>query len=275
MNPFLYLFLLSSLLLLSLQSDLTFDRLLNQVRGLPMKTIAVSGAAGDEVLKSVRAAKDRGIADSVLFGDEDKIIKVAKENNIDISDFKIVDSKDEIETSRMAVKYVHDGNAQMYMKGTINTKDYLKAILDKKIGLRTGRPLSTVAVFEVEGLSKMLFLTDPAVMPYPTLEEKVHIIYNTIDICNACGIKTPKVAPLATVEVVNPKMPETVEAAKLKEMNERGEITGCIIDGPLSMDLAIDPVAAVEKKATNRKIVGDADVLLFPIYMERISHIKY
>ena len=93
MNPFLYLFLLSSLLLLSLQSDLTFDRLLNQVRGLPMKTIAVSGAA-----------KDRGIADSVLFGDEDKIIKVAKENNIDILDFKIVDSKDEIETSRMAVK---------------------------------------------------------------------------------------------------------------------------------------------------------------------------
>ena len=123
MKPILYLFLLSSLLLLSLQSDLTFDRLLNQVRGLPMKTIAVSGAAGDE----------------------DKIKKVAKANNIDISDFKIIDSKDEIETSRMAVKYVHDGNAQMYMKGTINTKDFLKAILDKKIGLRTGRPLSTVA----------------------------------------------------------------------------------------------------------------------------------
>ena len=250
MNPFLYLFLLSSLLLLSLQSDLTFDRLLNQVRGLPMKTIAVSGAA-----------KDRGIADSVLFGDEDKIIKVAKENNIDISDFKIVDSKDEIETSKMAVKYVHDGNAQMYMKGTINTKDFLKAILDKKIGLRTRRPLSTVAVFEVEGLSKMLFLTDPAVMPYPTLEEKVHIIYNTIDICNACGIKTPKVAPLATVEVVNPKMPETVEAAKLKEMNERGEITGCIIDGPLSMDLAID---SFESKLNS--------IILAVVYAEHIKN---
>ena len=236
MKPILYLCPFSSLFLLSHQIDsaLTFDRLLSQVRGLPMKTIAVSGAAGDEVLKSVRAAKDRGIADSVLFRDADKI------------------------------KNVHDGHAQMYMKGTINTKDFLKAILDKKIGLRTGRPLSTVDVFEVEGLNKMLFLTDPAVMPYPTLEEKVHIIYNTIDICNACGIKTPKVAPLATVEVVNPKMPETVEGAKLKEMNERGEITGCVIDGPLSMDLAIDPIAAVEKRATNRKIVGDADVLLFP-----------
>lgn len=189
MKPILYLFLLSSLLLFSHQIDsaLTFDRFLSHVRGLPMKTIAVSGCAGDE----------------------DKIKKVAKDNNIDISDFKIIDSKDEIETSKIAVKYVHDGHAQMYMKGTINTKDFLKAILDKKIGLRTGRPLSTVAVFEVEGLHKMLFLTDPAVMPYPTLEEKVHIIYNTIDICNACGIKTPKVAPLATVEVVNPKMPET------------------------------------------------------------------
>ena len=109
-----------------------------------------------------------------------------------------------------------------------------------------------------------MFLTDVAFMTYPTLEDKVHIIENTVEVVHACGIECPKVAPLAAVEVVNPKMPVTVEAAELTKMNEEGKITGCIVDGPLSMDLAIDPEAAKHKGATDRKIQGDADILLFP-----------
>ena len=256
-----------SLLSFSLQKEstkITFEGLLSQVHGLKMKTIAVAGAEGDEVLKSIRAAKDRQIANSILFGDAEKIKATAKELNMDISDFDLVDTKGEKETARAAVKYVHDGKADMYMKGTINTKDILKAVLDKEIGLRTGKPLSVVAVFEVEGVHKMLFLTDPAVIPYPTFEEKISIIDNALEVAQACGIAVPKVAPLAAVEVINPKMPETVEAGKLTEMNNKGEIKNCIIDGPLSMDLAIDPVAAKHKGATGRKIVGDADILLFP-----------
>ena len=253
-----------SLVLSKEESHPSFDKLLGRVRGLKMKTIAVAGAEGDEVLKSIRAAKDRQIADAILFGDEKQIREVAKETGVDISDFQIINTKGVKETSREAVRYVHEGKADMYMKGTINTKDILRAVLDKDIGLRTGRPLSIVAVFEVEKLNRMLFLTDPAVIPYPTFDEKVSIILNALDVAKACGIETPKVAPLAAVEVINPKMPETVEAGKLKEMNENGEIEGCIIDGPLSMDLAIDPQAAKHKGATDRKIVGDADILLFP-----------
>ena len=131
-------------------------------------------------------------------------------------------------------------------------------------GLRTGKALSHVCVFEVEGVDHLLFLTDVAFMTYPALEDKVHIIENTVDVCHACGIPNPKVAPLAAVEVVNPKMPVTVEAEELTKMCEEGKIKGCVVDGPLSLDLAIDPEAAKHKGAEGRKIVGDADVLLFP-----------
>ena len=152
----------------------------------------------------------------------------------------------------------------MYMKGLIDTKGFLKSVLDKEVGLRTGKPLSHVCVFEVEGIDRLLFLTDVAFIPYPTLEDKVHIINNTLEITKACGIENPKIAPLAAVEVINPKMPATVEAGELTRLNKEGEITGCIVDGPLSLDLAIDPEAAKHKGATDRAIQGDADILLFP-----------
>ena len=152
----------------------------------------------------------------------------------------------------------------MYMKGLLETKTFLKSILDKEVGLRTGHPLSHVCVFDIPGIEQLLFFTDVAFMTYPSLEDKVHIIENTVKVAHACGIPNPKVAPLAAVEVVNPKMPVTVEAAELTKMNEEGKITGCIVDGPLSLDLAIDPEAAKHKGATNRKIQGDADILLFP-----------
>ena len=166
--------------------------------------------------------------------------------------------------SLTAVKLAHDGKADMYMKGLVDTKNFLKSVLDKEVGLRTGKPLSHVCVFEVKGVNRLLFLTDVAFMTYPTLEDKVSIIENTVKVCHACGIETPKVAPLAAVEVVNPKMPCTVEAAELAKMNDEGKITGCIVDGPLSMDMAIDEEAATHKGGTDRKIAGDADVLLFP-----------
>ena len=152
----------------------------------------------------------------------------------------------------------------MYMKGLVDTKNFLKSVLDKEVGLRTGKPLSHVAVFDIEGIKQLLFLTDVAFITYPSLEDKVHIIENTVAVAHACGIETPKVAPVAAVEVVNPKMPATVDAAELTKLNDEGKITGCIVDGPLSMDLAIDPEAALHKGATGRKIVGDADVILFP-----------
>ena len=242
----------------------SFDELISKVSKIEKKKVSVAVAQDNEVLLAVKAAKEQNIADAILVGDEDEIRKIAAEIGMDLTGFEIIDVKDKIEAARTAVKLVHDGAADMYMKGLIDTKDFLKSVLDKEVGLRTGKPLSHVCVFEIEGAQKLLFLTDVAFMTYPTLEDKASIIKNTVEICNAVGIENPKVAPLAAVEVVNPKMPETVEAAELTKMNEEGQITGCIVDGPLSLDLATCPEAAQHKGATGRKIVGDADVLLFP-----------
>ncbi len=241
-----------------------FDALLEKVKACSTKKIAVAVAQDDAVLEAVQAAKERNIADAILVGDEDKIKEIAASINMELSDYEIIDVKDTTEAAHTAVKLVHEGKADMYMKGLIDTKGFLRSVLDKEVGLRTGKPLSHVALFEIEGYDKMFFLSDVAFIPYPTLEDKVGIINNTVEVAHACGIACPKVAPLAAVEVVNPKMPATVEADELTKMNEEGKITGCIVDGPLSMDLAIDPEAARHKGATGRKIVGDADILLFP-----------
>lgn len=241
-----------------------FDELISKVKECSKKTLAVAVAQDDAVLEAVQAAKEQGIADAILVGDEAKIREIAAALNMDLSDYQIINEPDNWQAALTAVKLAHDGVADMYMKGLLDTKSFLKSILDKEVGLRTGRPLSHVAVFEVEGIKQLLFLTDVAFMTYPTLEDKVHIIENTVEVAHACGLECPKVAPLAAVEVVNPKMPATVDAAELTKMNEEGKITGCIVDGPLSMDIAIDPEAAAHKGASNRKVAGDADILLFP-----------
>ena len=241
-----------------------FDEIIAKVKNCEMKKIAVAAAQDSAVLEAVREAKTQGIADAVLVGDEAKIREIAASMDMDLSDYRIIDEPDMIQAALKAVKLAHDGEVDMYMKGLVDSKNFLKSVLDKEVGLRTGGPLSHVCVFDVPGIDRLLFLTDVAFMTYPTLEDKVNIIQNTIPVCNACGIENPKVAPLAAVEVVNPKMPVTVEADELTKMCQEGKITGCVVDGPLSLDLAIDPEAAKHKGATDRKIQGDADVLLFP-----------
>lgn len=242
----------------------SFDDLISKVSGCGMKKVAVAVAQDSAVLEAVAAAKERKIAEAILVGDADKIKEVAAQINMDLNGFEIIDEKDDYAAALKAVELVHNGKADMYMKGLIDTKSFLKSVLDREVGLRTGKTLSHVCVFEIKGIDHLLFLTDVAFMTYPTLEDKVHIIENTVDVCHACGIPNPKVAPLAAVEVVNPKMPVTVDAAELTKMCEEGKITGCVVDGPLSLDLAIDPAAAKHKGAEGRKIVGDADILLFP-----------
>lgn len=241
-----------------------FDDIVAKVKECGKKTVAVSVAQDEAVLEAVRAAKERGIADAILVGDEAKIREIAASIDMDLTGFEIIDEPDMIQASLKAVKLAHDGRADMYMKGLIDSKNFLKSVLDKEVGLRTGGTLSHVCVFEIPGIDRLLFLTDVAFMTYPTLEDKVSIIKNTLPVCRACGVQMPKVAPLAAVEVVNPKMPVTVEAAELTRMCNDGELTGCIVDGPLSLDLAIDAEAAKHKGATDRRIQGDADVLLFP-----------
>ncbi len=241
-----------------------FDELLSKVSTCGKKVVSVAAAQDKAVLEAVKAAKERGIADAILVGDEAKICEIAAELGMDLSEYEIINEPDVVEASLTAVKLVHDGKADMYMKGLLDSKTFLKSILNKEAGLRTGKALSHVCVFEIPGIDRLLFLTDVAFMPYPTLEDKVSIIEYTVNVAKACGVEVPKVAPLAAVEVVNPKMPVTVEADELTRMCEEGKIQDCIVDGPLSLDIAIDKAAAIEKGATNRKVQGDADILLFP-----------
>ena len=242
----------------------SFDDLMSKVSSVSTKKVSVACAQDSAVLEAVDVAKKKGIADAILVGDKPKMESIAKEMNIDLSQFEIIDEPDMIAAAHKAVELVHNGKADMYMKGIIDTKNFLKSVLDKEVGLRTDKTLSHVCVFELKGQDRLLFLSDVAFIPYPTLEDKVAIINNTVEIAEACGVMNPKVAPLAAVEVVNPKMPATVDAGELTKMNEEGKITGCIVDGPLSLDIAIDKEAASHKGADSRKIAGDADILLFP-----------
>ena len=180
----------------------------------------VAVAQDKAVLEAVKAAKEQGIADAILVGDEAKIGEIAAELGMDMTEYTVIHEEDTVAASLKAVQLVHDGKADMYMKGLLDTKTFLKSVLDKEVGLRTGKPLSHVCVFEIPGIDRLVFLTDVAFMPYPTLEDKVNIINYTVEVANACGVEMPKVAPLAAVEVVNPKMPVTVDAAELTKMNE-------------------------------------------------------
>ena len=155
-----------------------FDEIVAKVKECGKKVVAVSVAQDEAVLEAVKEAKARGIADAILVGDEAKIREIAASINMDLEGFEIIDEPDMIQASLTAVKLAHDGKADMYMKGLIDSKNFLRSVLDKEVGLRTGGTLSHVCVFEIPGIDRLLFLTDVAFMTYPTLEDKVDIIKN-------------------------------------------------------------------------------------------------
>lgn len=223
---------------------------------------AVAGAEDSEVLLACDAANIAGIGKPVLVGEKEKIEEIAKYFNINISNFDIIDEKDETEKAKKAVLLVKDGKASFLMKGLIPTATLLKAVLDNETGIKGKGLLSHVMVYEIPKYHKLLFLTDGGMNINPTLEEKVQILNNAINVAEAIGIKNPKTACLSAVEVVNPKMPSTIDAFKIKEMNQKGEIRG-IVDGPLAFDLAISKEAALHK-GVNSEVAGDADILLVP-----------
>ena len=167
--------------------------------------------------------------------------------------------------AKLAIKLIYDKKVEMLMKGIVPATDFITAITNRKTGetIRTGRPLSHIEVCEIEGIDQLLFMTDVAVNLYPTLEDKMHITYNVIEISNALGINNPKVAVLSATELVNPALQSALDSYELVLMNEKAAIRGYIVDGSLSLDMAISKKACIKKNATDRKINGDADVL-FP-----------
>ena len=241
----------------------SFDDLLTKLKGIQRKKVAVAVAQDEPVLEAVKEANDRGIADAILVGNKEEITLIAKNIGMDLNKFEIVNIEDPKKAALHAVELVSTGRADMLMKGLLDTATFLRSVLNKEVGLRTGKLMSHVAVFEIEGIDRLILLTDAAFNTYPELKDKAQIIRNSVVVAKACGISTPKVAPICAVEVVNENMQATVDAALLSKMSDRGQIKGCIVDGPLALDNALSEEAAHHKGVTG-SVAGKADILLLP-----------
>ncbi|ANB60090.1 phosphate butyryltransferase [Anoxybacteroides amylolyticum] len=225
-------------------------------------TVAVAAAEDEEVIEAVTMALHHQFGRFLLYGDRDKITKLLK-NYPTNDNVQIIHANSVAEVAELAVKAVHSNEANVLMKGNIPTATILKAVLHKEYGLRTGNVLSHVAVFEIPNYDRYMIVTDAAMNIAPDLDQKMQIIANAVTVAKAIGIDTPKVAPLAAVEVVNPAMAATIDAAALTMMNERGQLKGCIVNGPLALDNAVSELAAAHKGITN-EVAGKADILLVP-----------
>ena len=238
----------------------SFEELVDKVREKGLKKIVLAGAEDFEALKAITRAHREGLCDAILVGKEEEVKKNLKSLK---ADFEIVKTRSENETAEVSVKLVSSGKADLLMKGLIKTSTLLKAVLNKEWGLRTERLLSHVVLMEIPGFDRLLFLTDGGMVIRPSLEEKVQIIMNAVDLAKRLGYEKPKVALITAVETVNEKMPETVEASIIAKMAERGQIKSCIIDGPLGFDNAVSTFAA-RVKGIKSDVAGVADILVVP-----------
>lgn len=241
----------------------SFNELLTAVRSLPPQRVAVAVAQDEAVMEAAAYAAEQQIAEFILVGNAGKIKAVADKRKLSLSGIEIIHEADDKQAALAAVKLVSGGQAAVLMKGFINTADLLRAVLDKEHGLRSGRVLSHAAVFDIPGYSRLLTITDGGMNIAPGLQQKADIIRNSIGITRMLGIEPAKVAVLAAVEVVNPDMPVTMEAAALAKMADRGQIQGAIIDGPLALDNAVSLEAAQHKKIVS-PVAGSADILVVP-----------
>lgn len=243
---------------------MNLEQLVNDLSKQPNKTVALAAAADKGVIEAVHKAIRIQLASFILYGDKHELKQMLADEGLIESPFlQIVDAQSEQEASRMAVKAVRNGEADVLMKGMVSTSVILKEVLNKEYGLRKGKILSHVAAFDIEGYERLIFVTDSGMNIEPDLTQKGEIVKNAVAIARSIGVELPKVVPLAAVEVVNPAMQATLDAAALTQMNKRGQISDCFIDGPLALDNAISEKAA-EQKGIQSEVAGKADILLVP-----------
>jgi phosphate acetyltransferase len=240
-----------------------YARLMKRAESLEPVTCAVAYPCDhDSLLGPIEAAK-LGLINPVLVGPEDKIRAVAKAEGVDLKPYRIVPAEHSHASAAQAVALVRAGEAEALMKGSLHTDALMSAVVSSATGLRTSRRISHVFIMDVPTYPQAIAITDAAINIAPTLEDKIHIAQNAIDLTHALGVTEPKMAILSAVETVNPKIPSTLDAAALCKMAERGQITGAILDGPLAFDNAISEQAARTKKITS-PVAGKADILLVP-----------
>jgi phosphate butyryltransferase len=241
----------------------SFGDLLSVARDNGPKTVVAVGAHQDTLLEALSTTQAMGIAKAILVGDEPKIYQIAAACGADLTGMEIIHEPDMELAARRAMMLVAEERAQVAMKGKIDTATFMHAALDRDLGLRTGRLLSHVAVFDMTSLQRLLLISDAGVNIAPDLAQKADIIRNAIYVAQKLGVEVPRVAVLASTETVNPRIPANVEAAALAKMADRRQITGALVDGPLALDNAISTQAAAEKEIDSQ-VAGRADILILP-----------
>ena len=240
-----------------------FKQLRQLVESVDKRTVAVVAAHDAHTLEAVLKTKDEGILDHILIGKKDEIIKIGNELGYDVSPDVIIDSDTDEDAVAKGLDLIKTGGADFLQKGILQTSTLLKGVVNKENGIKARDTLSNVALLDIPAYHKVVGLTDGGMVMYPTLEQKKDIIDNAVEVYKALGYDNPKVAILCAVETLNPKMPETVDAAELKKMNQEGIIKDCVVEGPISFDLAVDPEAA-KIKGYESPVAGDADIIIMP-----------
>jgi phosphate butyryltransferase len=241
-----------------------FKEMAELVKANPVKKRLVLACAHDEhSLDAVYEAYKEGIVTPVFVGKEEEIKRICTEQGFDFGDVKIYNEDDDIEAAKTSVRLIREGEGDFLLKGSMQTADLLRQVVNKETGLQVGKIMSHVGLFQVPGYHKVVVLTDGGMLLAPDLEQKVKIINNAVDVLHSLGYEDPKIAVVCGAEKLNKKAQESVDAAALKEMNVNGEITGCTVEGPISYDIALNKEIADFKKFDS-PVAGEADALIVP-----------
>lgn len=241
----------------------SLDQLLEIAKSKPARRIIVAAAADEHALGAVQMAMKAGLVTPILVGDEKGIEKIAKSSGFPVDAVEIIDEKNPVEASKTAVNMVRDGEAEILMKGLVGTADLLRIMLNRDTGIGRGVTMTHAALHECPGYHKLLCITDAGLNVAPGIREKIDIVKNAVSIYAKLRLDAPRVAVLAAVEVVNEKMQATIDAAMLTQMNRRGQIRDCIIDGPFAFDNVVSREAC-KYKGIVTEVGGDADIVLCP-----------
>lgn len=240
-----------------------FQQLKQDLKHIPPKTAVVAAAHEEHTLQAVRQAQEDELIRPVLVGDDAEIQRLTQAMGWQVPEEDVVDEKDEAGCARRAVELIRQGRGSLLIKGMLQTGTLLKEVVRHGTGIRESAVLSHVAILDVPAYHKLMFITDGGMVVAPDLEQKRAILHNALGLCRFLGYDRPKAAVLCAVETVNPKMQETVDAATLKEEGARGDFDDCLVEGPISLDLATDREAAAIK-GYHSPVAGDADIFLVP-----------
>ena len=242
----------------------TYEELIESVRAKCSKKRVVAAAAGDlHTLEGINTAYSQGVIDATLVGDEEKIREIIAAEGFELEGVEIINVPDDAEAAKKSVELIRQGEGDILMKGKLQTAMLMKAVVNKETGLQKGGAMSHVGLFQIPGYHKLMVITDGGMMVSPDVEQKKLIVENAVAILSRLGYDEPKVAVLCAVETENPKMQATVDAAQLKKWNIEGELTGCLVEGPISFDLMYDTESA-KTKGYESPVAGDADICLMP-----------